>query len=180
MMMSNEAMAISVKKTLLTAAAIGLIAGCTPSDTKDDGAVEKTANADAVASPQLIETVSSNNFADTVAKLRAGIEKRPLKLFAEIDHAAGAASIDMDLAPSTLFIFGNPKGGAPLMAKEPKMGIALPLKMHVYEADGKVMISYADMRLLAAQYGIDNSAQPIPNIADMLGGLAQEAGGVTE
>jgi uncharacterized protein (DUF302 family) len=170
----------TIQASLWAALAVILLTGCIAAESNDDDAAEKGVaadTADIAAAPQLIETVSSNNFADTVAKLRAGIEKRPLKLFAEIDHAAGAASIDMDLAPSTLFIFGNPKGGTPLMTKEPKMGIALPLKMHVYEADGKVMISYADMRLVAAQYGIDNSAQPIPNIADMLGGLAQEAGG---
>ena len=123
----------------------------------------------------LVERVSKHSFSETVARLRAGIEKRPVRLFAEIDHAQGAASADLELAPSTLFLFGNPKGGTPLMAQEPRMGIALPLKMHVFEADGKVIVSYADMAALARRYGLDPNAQPVPNIAGLLDGLAAEA-----
>jgi len=123
---------------------------------------------------QLIELISNNSFEETVERLRAGIEKRPLKLFAEIDHAKGAASADLALEPSTLFIFGNPKGGTPLMAQEPRMGIVLPLKMHVYQAGDKVMISYSDMATVAESYGLNAQEQPIPNIAAMLNDLAAE------
>ena len=127
--------------------------------------------------PYLLSKTSTSSFEDTKARLRAGIEKRPLKLFAEIDHAQGAASIDIELAPSTLFIFGNPKGGAPLMKRNPKMGIALPLKMHIYEANGEVVISYQDILALGEAYGLDKTQQPLPNIAVMLDGLANEAAG---
>jgi len=153
-----------------------MTAACTPDS---GGAGSKAAEADAAKDSEmttnLIERASNQNFADTVAALRAGIESRPLKLFAEIDHAAGAASIDMELPPSTLFIFGNPKGGTPLMTQNPRMGIVLPLKMHVYETDGKVMISYPDMEKLAQAHGLDPAAQPIPNITGLLDGLAGEA-----
>jgi len=131
--------------------------------------------ANEAAKGHLIERASRYSFDETVARLRAGIEKRPLKLFAEIDHAKGAASVDLELAPSTLFIFGNPKGGTPLMAKEPRMGLALPLKMHVFEAGGKVIVSYMDITALADRYGLDPAVQPIPNIAALLNGLASEA-----
>ncbi len=177
MMLRKAMIAKPARIALWGAFAAASLSGCAAGNSKGDEATEKTLEADMPAQPLLIEQVSSNNFADTLANVRSGIESRPLKLFAEIDHAAGAASIDLDLAPSTLLIFGNPKGGTPLMTKEPKMGIVLPLKMHVYEADGKVMISYPDMRAVAAQYGIDESAQPIPNIANLLDGLAKEAGG---
>ena len=130
---------------------------------------------DTASDAQLIERVSKHSFDETITRLRAGIEKRPVRLFAEIDHAAGAANADLELAPSTLFIFGNPTGGTPLMAQEPRMGIALPLKVHVYEKEGKVMISHADMAALARRFGLDPDAQPIPNIAAMLDGLVAEA-----
>ena len=123
----------------------------------------------------LVERVSAHSFDETVARLRAGIEKRPLKLFAEIDHAKGASDAGLELAPSTLFIFGNPKGGTPLMQREARMGLALPLKMHVFEHGGKVIVSYTDMTALSRRYGLDPEAQPIPNIAAMLAGLAAEA-----
>ena len=139
------------------------------------GASEPTEASASELSTGLIEKVSAHSFADTIAKLRAGIEKRPLRLFAEIDHAKGAASADLDLAPSTLFIFGNPKGGTPLMKREPRMGIALPLKMHVFEENGQVIVSYPDVNALARAYGLDPEAQPVPNIGGLLAGLATEA-----
>ena len=139
------------------------------------GAAEPKEASASEHSTGLIEKVSTHSFADTIAKVRAGIEKRPLRLFAEIDHAKGAASADLELAPSTLFIFGNPKGGTPLMKREPRMGIALPLKMHVFEENGKVIVSYPDVNALAKRYGLDPEAQPVPNIGGLLAGLAAEA-----
>ena len=125
----------------------------------------------------LISKTSASNFEDTTNQLRAAIGARPLKLFAEIDHAKGAASIDIDLAPSTLFIFGNPKGGSPLMQRNAQMGIVLPLKMHIYQAQDEVVISYPDILAVADGFGLDKTQQPLPNIAAMLDGLANEAAG---
>lgn len=161
---------------LLCLTACAVLAACAPSVSEPAEAAESDTAKSEASEIFLIERVSRKSFDDTVASIQAGIEKRPLKLFVEIDHAKGAASADLELAPSTVFIFGNPKGGTPLMAREPKMGIALPLKMHVYEADGKVMISYPDMAALTNAYGLDAEAQPVPNIVVLLDGLAEEAG----
>ena len=60
------------------------------------------------------------------------------------------------------------------MVRNPKMGIVLPLKMHVYADGGKVKISYPDMSAVAKSYGLDNTQQPIPNIVKMLDGLAHD------
>lgn len=125
--------------------------------------------------PQIIQITSQLSFDDTVKKLRGGISNRPLKLFAEIDHAAGAKSADLSLAPSTLFIFGNPQGGTPLMQRNPQMGITLPLKMHVYQEGDTVFITYPDIIAIAGTYGLETSTPPVPNIAAMLTGLAEES-----
>ena len=123
----------------------------------------------------LIKTIESPySFTETVARVDASIGKRPLNLFAKIDHAAGAAKADLTLEPSTLFIFGNPKGGTPLMARNPQMGIVLPLKMHVYQTSDKVMVSYTDIAAEAESHGLDTEQSPIPNIVKMLEGLAGE------
>lgn len=128
-----------------------------------------------IMTPQLIQIKSQLSFKDTVSKLREGISNRPLKLFAEIDHAAGAASADLALPPSTLFIFGNPKGGTPLMTGNPQMGIVLPLKMHVYQDGESVFINYPDIASIAGSYGLEAKNQPVPNITAMLKGLAEES-----
>lgn len=162
------------RQAIGTLAAFLLATGCSQAASQSSQSESPESN-DPASDTQLVERVSTHSFDETVMRLRAGIEKRPVKLFAEIDHAAGAASADLELAPSTLFIFGNPKGGTPLMAKEPRMGIALPLKMHVFEKDGEVTITHADMSALARQFGLDPDAQPIPNITALLDGLAAEA-----
>ncbi|MEM7703225.1 MAG: DUF302 domain-containing protein [Pseudomonadota bacterium] len=160
------------------AAAGAFITGCAAGTAPQDdptSAEASGAGAPTNESSALIERVSAHSFEDTVSKLRDGIAERPLTLFAEIDHAQGAAKAELELAPSTLFIFGNPKGGTPLMTREPRMGITLPLKVHVFEADGQVIVAHQDMTALARQYGLDPEEQPIPNIVGLLDGLTQAA-----
>ena len=122
--------------------------------------------------PRLIlQKKSAYNFEVTVARIRAAINARPLNLFGEVKHSVGAQKVELDLAPSTLFIFGNPKGGTPLMSRNPEMGIELPLKIHVFEKDGQVTVSYTNIEAVAVTYGLDATLQPIPNISAMLEGL---------
>jgi len=83
----------------------------------------------------------------------------------------------LELAPSKLFIFGNPKGGTPLMVRNPKMGIVLPLKMHAYQDGEAVKVSYTNIVAEAKAHGLDSAKLPIPNIVKMLDGLAAEVVG---
>ena len=74
-------------------------------------------------------------------------------VFARIDHAAGAASVGMALRPTELLIFGNPKGGTPLMQDRQTAGIDLPVKALAWEdADGKTWLSYNDADWIAARH----------------------------
>jgi uncharacterized protein (DUF302 family) len=53
-----------------------------------------------------------------------------------------------------LLIFGNPKGGTPLMLAAPSTAIDLPLKALVWEdADGKVWLSYNSPDYLQQRHG---------------------------
>jgi len=169
---------VDVRLVLSTLVAAALITGCAADNAHQENSasseVSETAPADDSGN-SLIERVSAHSFEDTVSKLRDGIAARPLTLFAEIDHAQGAAKAELELAPSTLFIFGNPMGGTPLMTREPRMGLALPLKVHVFEVDGKVIVAHQDMAALAHQYGLDPEEQPIPNIVGLLDELTQAA-----
>jgi len=123
---------------------------------------------------KIVSQTSSHSFKDTRARLRAGIEKRPLTLFAEIDHAAGASKAGLELEPSTLFIFGNPKGGTPLMARNAQMGLELPLKILVSSSGGVVTLTYMDMSSLSESYGLDANMLPVPKIVGLLDGLVKE------
>jgi len=148
------------------------MAACSPAAQTSD--IESNTAMHATSAPAIITVSSPHSFEQTVSRAVAAIEKRPLNLFAQIDHAAGAAKAELSLAPSTLFIFGNPKGGTPLMTRNPQMGIVLPLKLHVYQDGDSVKVSYTDIAAEAKLHGLDSEQLPIPNIVKMLGGLAAE------
>ena len=150
------------------------IAACSPAAAPQSTDIESKSAMTEPVSPAIITAVSPHSFDETVSRIEAAIEKRPLNLFAKVDHAAGAAKADLTLAPSTLFIFGNPKGGTPLMTRSPQMGIVLPLKLHVYQDGDTVKVSYTDIAAEAKAHGLDSEQLPIPNIVKMLEGLAAE------
>jgi len=70
---------------------------------------------------------------DTMDRLAAEVTSRGMSVFARIDHAAGAASIGMPLRPTEVLIFGNAKGGTPLMQAVQTIGLDLPLKILVWQ-----------------------------------------------
>ncbi|GAB5439574.1 DUF302 domain-containing protein [Falsiruegeria mediterranea] len=66
-------------------------------------------------------------------------------VFARVDHAAGAGTVDLELADSQLLVFGNPKLGTPAMQVDPLAGLFLPLKVLAYQdAEGQVWLAYED------------------------------------
>ena len=124
------------------------------------------------AAPANTQAVSNADFTTTNARLKSAIETRGLTLFAVVDHAAGAAKIGQTLAPNTLYIFGNPKAGTPLMLADPTLGLHLPLKAQVREDNGQVLVTVSDIRAIATE-----PAPVVGNIAGALNAIMAEAAG---
>src|SRR5437773_9279811 len=104
---------------------------------------------------------SQFNPKETMDRLEAEIRARGMTVFARIDHAAGAAEVGLTLRPTELIIFGNARGGTPLMQSVQTVGIDLPLKALVWEdAGGKTWLSYNELSWIAQRHGIINS-QPV-------------------
>jgi len=115
----------------------------------------------------LITIASAHGVKETVDRLAAEVKAKGLTVFARIDHAAGAQAVGMTLRPTELLIFGNAKGGTPLMQALETIGIDLPLKALAYEdAAGKVWLAYNDPAWLAERHGGSRS-----EVTDRLGGL---------
>jgi len=92
---------------------------------------------------------------ETMSRLQAEVEAKGLTVFARVDHAAGAAEAGLPLRSTELLIFGNAKGGTPLMQANQETGIDLTLKALVYQdADGKVWLSYNDPAWIANRFGL--------------------------
>ncbi len=103
----------------------------------------------------LVSVKSPHGVNATVERLKKLLEDKGLKIFARIDHAAGAAKIGKNLRPTQLLIFGNPQGGTPFMECQQTVGIDLPLKALVWEdADGRVWLGYNDPEFLAQRHGV--------------------------
>jgi uncharacterized protein (DUF302 family) len=123
-----------------------------------DGIITKTANC----------TVE-----EAVSKIKSLLVGRGITLFAVIDHSGEAEAIGMKMPDTKLLIFGNPKGGTPLMLASPSIAIDLPLKLLVAEdANGRCSISYNSPQYLQQRHGIPHDL--IQNIA-IIEALATEA-----
>ncbi|MGA2895879.1 MAG: DUF302 domain-containing protein [Xanthobacteraceae bacterium] len=108
-----------------------------------------------MAADGLVTLRSNYGPKDTITKLEAEVKARGLSVFAHIDHAAGAASVGLPLRPTDLLIFGNAKGGTPLMQSAQTAGIDLPLKILVWQdAQGDTWLSYNDPVWIAKRHGL--------------------------
>jgi uncharacterized protein (DUF302 family) len=103
----------------------------------------------------LTTIASAHSVAETIDRLVAAITPLGMNVFARIDHAEGATKVGMPLRPTQLLLFGNPKGGTPLMQDKQTAGIDLPLKALAWEdADGKVWLSYNEASWIAQRHGL--------------------------
>ena len=98
---------------------------------------------------------SAYPFAETLKKLRSTLEGKGFTIFALIDQREAARSVGLDMPPTTLLVYGNPKGGTPLMIAAPDFGIELPLKLLVREeTGGKVLVIYTPAAALEGRHGL--------------------------
>lgn len=119
---------------------------------------------------------SSHSVAATVDRLEAGLKAAGFRIFARVDHGAGAKSVEMALAPTELLIFGKPKGGTALMQSQRTVGIDLPLKYLVWQDDGgKVMVGWNDPNWVAQRHGISDRAPVVNTLTGALQKFATEA-----
>jgi uncharacterized protein (DUF302 family) len=130
-----------------------------------------------VSSNGLITISSVFPVRETIDRLSARVTSLGLNIFARVDHAAGAAKVGMPLRPTELLIFGNPKGGTPLMQDQQTAGIDLPIKALAWEdADGKVWLTYNDASWIAERHGLGReSADAVKAIASGVSALAHYA-----
>ena len=103
----------------------------------------------------LIQVASHYSVDETVKRLEAAFVEKALQVFALIDHSGEAEKVGLEMRPTKVLIFGNPKGGTPLMVAAPSLAIDLPLKALVAEdAAGNVSVTYNDPEYLKERHGV--------------------------
>jgi uncharacterized protein (DUF302 family) len=104
--------------------------------------------------PGFVSKLSPHSVPETIQRLSALLKSKGVAIFALIDHSGEAEKAGLKMRPTQLLIFGNPKGGTPLMLAAPSTAIDLPLKALVWEdADGKVWLSYNSPDYLQQRHG---------------------------
>jgi len=93
-------------------------------------------------------------FGETVARLSAAIVASGSTLFLALDQQAAAAEAGLELRPTMLLIFGNPKGGTPLMDAFPPFALELPLKIVIWQEGEHVELSYVPASVTARRYNV--------------------------
>ena len=148
-------------RTLIKAAVLGLLA------------------MPAWAADHIVKVRSGADVAATADALEAAVTGAGATVFARVDHAGGAASAGMNLAPSQLLVFGNPKLGTPAMQDDALAGLYLPMKVLVYEdADDQVWLAYEDPAdMLGGLEGIPEGAEYVGKMTGALGKLTEQAAG---
>lgn len=128
----------------------------------------------------IITKVSSKNFEDTYNTLVEIITNNPnLRIIAQLDHQANAASVDLKLNPTRVIMFGNPKLGTPLMQNSQITGLDLPQKILIWQDDnGVVNVSYNDPEFLKLRHEITGKEEILTIISKALDNLSKGATGI--
>ncbi len=128
-----------------------------------------------MANNGIVSKSSKHSVDETLAKLQAILKAKEVAVFALIDHSGEAKKVGMEMHPTKLLIFGNPKGGTPLMLAASTIAIDLPLKILIWEDDmGKVWVSYNSPEYLAQRHGLpQNLAQNIAFVETLAANIAE-------
>jgi uncharacterized protein (DUF302 family) len=121
----------------------------------------------------MVHISSKYSVPDTLQRLESVVTSHGLTVFARIDFSGDAAKVGLQMRPTHLLIFGNPKAGTPLMIAAPSIAIDLPLKALVWQdATGRVSLSYNTPEYLKDRHGLPDEL--VKNIS-AIGGLVEKA-----
>lgn len=124
----------------------------------------------ALASDGMVRKQSPHDVPTTMDRLEAALTERGIKVVARIDHAKAAMGAELELRPTVLLVFGNPKLGTPLMQASPEMAIDLPMKVIAWEdAGGQTWIAYTDPAYLKARHGVEGKDKVFETMTAALG-----------
>jgi len=124
----------------------------------------------------LISIKSPHDVKTTADRLETTLTEKGMTVFIRINHAEGAQKVGMQLRPTEILIFGNPKVGTPLMQCSQSVAIDLPQKALIWEDEtGQVWLSYNDPRYLVKRHKIQGCDEAVTKIENALSSFAQAA-----
>lgn len=130
----------------------------------------------------LLRKASPYSVEETVERFESAVRAKGLRVFPRVDHAAAAEAYELEMPPTVVVGFGNPKYGTPFMLKNPEAGIDFPPRVIVYEdANGKVWLAYNSATYfyehLFARHGLSYPPGDVENLRKALEVLTDQAVG---
>lgn len=124
----------------------------------------------------IVKVASNYSVLETADRFEAILQNQGLTQFARVNHTAGAQSVDLELRPTEVIIFGNPQVGTPLMQCNQLAAIDLPQKALIWQAeDGQVWIGYNNPDYLLARHALDDCSGLLGRIQAVLRTLTETA-----
>lgn len=122
-------------------------------------------------------TVKSSHSAEATAdKLESVLKDKGMTVMNRINHTEGADKAGLELRPTEVVIFGNPKVGTPLMQCAQSVAIDLPQKALIWEdSEGHVWLGYNDPAYLEKRHNIEGCDEAIEKIKGALAAFAKAA-----
>jgi len=118
----------------------------------------------------IISKPSKYSVAETLHRLETHLTAKGIKIFALVDHSGEAEKAGLKMPPTQLLIFGNPKGGTPVMLAVPTSAIDLPLKALAWQdSNGQVWLSYNDAAYIQRRFGLsDHLMKPLAGMGALI------------
>ncbi|WP_297792606.1 DUF302 domain-containing protein [uncultured Marinobacter sp.] len=128
------------------------------------------------AADGMVTVKSEHGVEATADRLEAVLKDKGMTVMARINHQQGAEKAGLELPPTEVVIFGNPKVGTPLMQCARSVAIDLPQKALIWEdSDGDTWLGYNDPEYLKSRHGIEGCDAVIEKVKAALAGFAKAA-----
>lgn len=124
----------------------------------------------------MIKKQSQFDVGVTLDRLEASLKAKGINPVARVDHAAAAKSVELELRPTQVLIFGNPKVGTALMQSDQRAGLELPMRVLAWEAeDGTTWLGYHSPQSIVDNLGMGNVAEVANTMSAALDALTDQA-----
>ena len=124
----------------------------------------------------MVTKKSKFNVSETLDRLEASLNEKGIKPVARVDHAAAAKSVDMELRPTQVLFFGNPKIGTLLMQSDQIAGLELPMRVLAWEdKDGNSWLAYNSPQSIVERLNLENVSDATETMTSALDALTEYA-----
>lgn len=124
----------------------------------------------------MIKKMSQYDVSTTLDRLESTLKEKGIAIVARVDHAAAAKKVDMELRPTQILFFGNPKLGTPLMQSNQMAGLDLPMKVLAWkDENGKTWLGYHSPQQIADNLHMTDAADAVNMLAGVMEKLTEHA-----